>query len=247
VREGILVRAAGVRPSRVVVRRGGLAEEPERHERHRVLGGVPGEAPLEASAGRSEVDLTLRRSLETPPRIVVGLDLSLTGSGIAILPSDWHPGDWGRVAFERLTEAGEKSGPERVEAIVNGVVAAVVLAHARVGEDRSDFPPWVGVEEHAFSKFAQKHAFARAELVGAVKHQLHERGVYVAAVVASHARKVFLGPLPRMARKEIKDHLAYVLGGMGAPAGEWGEDVIDAFVIANCLRGERGMTCLSPG
>jgi hypothetical protein len=187
----------------------------------------------------------MRRRVRVPPRIVVGLDLSLAGAGVAVLPSDRKPGFWNQVAWEWLGEEGKLHGPERVEAIVKKVVDIVVRSHVLVGEENPQHPPWVGVEEHAFSKFAQKHAFARAELVGAVKYALHAKGVFVAPIVATHARKVFLGPLPRMARKEIKEHLAYVLGQMDAPAEQWGEDVIDAFVIANCLRGERGMTCLA--
>ena len=168
------------------------------------------------------------------PRAVMGLDLSLRGSAMVVLESDWTPGTWKRTRAERFTMAGLLAGDERVAAIVEGI-------HNNIGEVGHAF-----VEQHAFSAGLLSHAMARAELVGAVKRELFRQyRITVVPVVASSARKTLFGKQPRMSRKEWKRFIWAQLDEMGAPFED--EDTRDAFVIANAgwmQLGRRGL--LSP-
>lgn len=165
---------------------------------------------------------------------MMGLDLSLRGAALVVLGRRWVPGYWGHVLWERFTEAGELEGDERVAAIVGGV-----LGHMTDVRD-------VFVEEHAFAMSAMKHAFARAELVGAVKRAVYEHhGIRVVPVVASSARKLLFGKLPKMNREEIKATIRSGMEMMGSPLPD--EDTRDAFIIANAGRYKLGLSCLAWG
>lgn len=177
------------------------------------------------------------------PSAVIGLDLSLRGSGVVVLPSEWDPKKpWHDLSFARLGEEGKKEGFMRVSGIV-GYVEQMVEQCISVGaRNRTK----VFVEEHAFSMGLQKYAYARAELVGAVKHALWGGyGIETYPVVASHARKLLFGKMPRMARKEWKKVIEVELGKMGAPFED--EDCRDAFLIANAGREELRLPCLAFG
>jgi hypothetical protein len=156
--------------------------------------------------------------------VVAGLDLSLRGSAAVVLGAGWSPiSPWrGGFASLRLTEQGKLEGQERCAAIVHALCAFVV------GEGATH----VFVEEHSFSKGLMQHAFARAELVGAVKHSLWSIDHLPSQpVVASAARRLLFGPQHRMTSKEWKRFIEARFAEMGAPA--MSEDERDAFVVAN--------------
>ena len=166
------------------------------------------------------------------------MDLSLTGSAIVLLPADWSPGDWRGIGWERFAEEGKLRGQARPSAIAKAVVSFVRKVE---GEE----PPTVFVEQHSFGAKSNS-VFDRAELVGAVKHELYTRfGIGVVPIVASHARKVLLGKLPRMTSKEVKAVIKIDLAKMGCELPD--EDSRDAFICANAGRHELGLTCLAAG
>lgn len=169
--------------------------------------------------------------------VVLGLDLSLRGAGAVVLPGHWDPRNpWAGVELVRFTEAGKLQGSERIQAIVHEIWHLAV----RTGVTRSF------VEEHSFSKGLMQHAFARAELVGAVKHFLRQSlEIETVPHVASSARKLLFGPQPRRNSKEWKAFIAERLGALGAPFPD--EDTRDAFLIANAGRYTLGMPCLAAG
>ena len=168
--------------------------------------------------------------------VVMGLDLSLTGSAVAVLPGNWDATNpWAGVTFHRFTEEGKLAGLCRQAAIVRGIWQLAV----RTGVKRAY------VEQYAFSYVANSITVI-AEMVGSVKLELWTSlGIEVVPVVASSARKTLLGPLPKMSRKEVKAHLKHAFAEMGAP--ELDEDQRDAFVIANRGRHDLGLPCLSCG
>jgi hypothetical protein len=179
----------------------------------------------------------------TSPAAVIGLDLSLRGSGVVVLPSEWNPKTpWRDLTYARLGEQGKLDGFHRVAGIV-GYVEQVVERSTSLEKRRRTK---VFVEEHAFSMGLQKYAYARAELVGAVKHALWGGyGIETFPVVASHARKLLFGKMPKMSRKEWKKVIEIELGKMGAPFED--EDTRDAFLICNAGLEALRMPCLAHG
>ncbi len=173
----------------------------------------------------------------SPAGCVLGLDLSLRGSAAVLLHHDWDAArPWERISTERFGDEGELGGQERVEGIVEGILK--LCSGRRVGH--------AFVEEHAFNMSAGKHFVARAELVGAAKHRLFvEVDVEVIPVVASSARKLLFGPLPRMDRKTGKAFIKDQLAKMGSPFPD--EDSRDAFLVANAGRHSLGLPCLAHG
>ena len=162
---------------------------------------------------------------------VMGLDLSLRGAGLVVLEAGWVPGYWKHVRYERFTEQGKREGDERVEGIVLGICAQMSgVSH-------------VFVEEHSFAMALGAYALARAELVGAVRWEMRRQfGLPVRPIVASSARKILFGKLPRMVSKETKALIGYELGKMGAPFPD--EDTRDAFVVANAGWSRLGRTAI---
>lgn len=165
-----------------------------------------------------------RRAL---PKIrgVVGLDLSLRSTGACFVPAGWEGdtracavGGWGRES-----DGTARDKARRMSEISAGVLA-FVAQHVSPGGT-------VWAEEYAFAKGGQAHAAALRELGGAVKVKLYEElDVEVIPVVASQARKMLLGKLPR---KDVKE---YVLRNLERLRGEmpyWTDDQKDALVVAN--------------
>jgi hypothetical protein len=169
--------------------------------------------------------------------VVLGLDLSLRGAGAVVLPGDWDPRrpNAGVVAH-RFTQEGKLEGRHRQAAIVRGIWQLAV----RHGVTDSY------VEEHSFSKGLMSHAYARAELVGAVKNELWTSlAIETVPVVASSARKLLFGPQRRMNTKEWKQFIAAGFQEMGLDLPD--EDTRDAAVVANAGRHRLGLLCLSVG
>ena len=165
--------------------------------------------------------------------VIMGLDLSLTGSAACVLGAGWRPEDpWRGIVLHRFGEEGKLEGQARQTAIVLGVWRIAV----REGVSKA------AVEEHAFSKGLMQRAFARAELVGAVKESLASIPLATVPIVASGARKLLFGAQHRMSTKEWKAFIGARFGEMGAPGMT--EDERDAIVIANAMRYRLGLPFL---
>jgi Holliday junction resolvasome RuvABC endonuclease subunit len=177
-----------------------------------------------------------RKALFARERAVLGLDVSLRATGWCVLPSGWKPGDWSSVRSGCLTEQGKFAGQERVDAIVAEVMRQMMPDY----EEPAEF---VAIESYAFS-YAANAITHVAELVGVLKHEIwRATNLEVLPVVASSCRKTLFGKLPRMTRKEIKKHIAFEMGKMGAPL-TWSEDERDAFCVANHARLVLALPCL---
>jgi hypothetical protein len=181
-------------------------------------------------------------------RVCIGLDLSIRSPGIVALPWDWRPGDWGSVYAVSMKERKGIAGARRLHEIGRFIFDRVRdgwLTRAKFGAHPS--PPAIAIEQHAFAMASGAYALERAELVGVVKERIFDAfGVETIPIVASSARKLLLGRMPRMSRKEWKLLLLDSFTKFGAPfAGQ--EDCVDAAVIANALRYRIGLTCLSSG
>jgi len=168
--------------------------------------------------------------------VVIGLDLSLTSSGICCLPLDWDctPSRCkvAAVPYKR-TPHSDTERAERLATVVRRIIAtAMELADGK------------GIHAWGIESLPTHNAHAvvpLAELHGCVRLLLHDRGQTVVTVPQASARKLLLGALPRKDVKEIVRRVVTHFEGCGA----WGPDSVDAFVAANWLASESGATCLA--
>jgi Holliday junction resolvasome RuvABC endonuclease subunit len=162
--------------------------------------------------------------------VVLGLDLSLRGAGLAAVPTRWD-GDWSRIARATVGHPLRKDASEadRIGRLVrlSGEVVAFAERHGCTSAI---------VEQYAFSS-RHAHAHALGELGGVVRVLLTTRVRIPLDVVApARARKLILGKLPR---KDVKAATRAALTAMGMPA-EWTADEADAFVLCNHALAEAG-------
>jgi Holliday junction resolvasome RuvABC endonuclease subunit len=153
---------------------------------------------------------------------ILGLDLSLTATGITVVPVRWGL-DWRKVhssivGHELSREASQRERYLRIDSIAMAALATAQRFRCRVAV----------IEEHAFSKGAGAGALERAELVGVTKRLLFVNGLEVFTYAASAARRT----LGRAPQKEPKAWAHARLLEAGAPKG-WSGDQLDAFLQAN--------------
>lgn len=163
--------------------------------------------------------------MRRPKVVVVGLDLSLRAAAACAIPLTWGQ-DIRRVrtavfGYPLDANATQREHAERRAQIAHDVVVFCINNGAR----------HVFVEDYAFSKRASS-VTKLAELGGVVKdHVLDCLDLEVVPVTASVSRKTML---QRLVKRDVK---AWVLGSVrqrfGAQVAAWGEDEIDAFVVAN--------------
>lgn len=161
--------------------------------------------------------------------MIIGLDLSLTNTGLTACPNDWA-GDWTQAAaWERGAKkpAGdtESAAVARVADLALDIVTAVIrLSHPSPHSETS-----VWIEERVWAR--QKGVGRNAELAAIVKHELVRKGFGLHMVVASSARKLLLGKVPRLG-VDAKNAVQATLRQAGCPV-EWSQDQTDAACIMN--------------
>jgi len=188
----------------------------------------------------------------------VGLDLSLTGTGVVILGLD------GEILFHgTYGESGHRDDPERVKIERQiGIASSVIRAIKAHGYDRDGWPddlspseelarmrvaekPEVWIEQYSFGKRfkGQKSGsnaqYELAELHGVVRSQLWlALGIAAEKRTASHVRKVVFGkgntPKAQVPKLLAKGRVTTRTNwsGFEFPDG----DQADAFVVAEALR-----------
>jgi Holliday junction resolvasome RuvABC endonuclease subunit len=159
--------------------------------------------------------------------VVVGLDLSLRAAGAVRFEAPWS------LDFKDIEHmvTGHALPRDATEYDRMCRLSSTKKALLEFCEGASV----VVVEQYAFSR-GMSQAHALGEMGGVVKHALHERGIEVVTVVASHAR-AHLGRFPR---KDTKVFVEAAVRKMGAP-DDWIPDEIDAFVVANSYCVEEGL------
>jgi len=173
--------------------------------------------------------------IETPR--VLGLDLSLTATGLVLMAGDWD-GNWSSIHRGKLEPKIPRDATEneRIERIVK--ISNSVLAFAK-----DHRPTHLVVEQYAMRSVpGRSHTHAIGELGGLVKAALrHALGLSIVAVAPATARKLLLGKLPPTRAKKggpkppkQKDVVFQTLRTMGMP-DDWSADQADAFVVANWL------------
>ncbi len=158
--------------------------------------------------------------------IVVGLDLSLRAAGVVRCELPWS------LDFKQIESMTVGYGLPR-DASEYDRLCRLNKARNRIASFCSG-AKYAIVEQYAFSR-GQSQAHALGELGGVVKLALHDMGIEVVPVVASHVRAC-LGKFPR---KDTKAFVEAKVREMGCPK-EWSADEIDAFVCLNGWAVENG-------
>jgi hypothetical protein len=165
-------------------------------------------------------------------RVAMGIDASLTGTGLVAVPCDWKL-DWSKVARMKLgvslsNSASEEDHVRRIDTICT---RAMEFAREHAVTD-------VFLEEYAFNMADRSRAHALGELGGNLKRDIIlDLGLPLTVVVASTARAL-LGKFSAHRRKgapkplKVKDQVAMVLARAGLPL-DWDADETDAWVVAN--------------
>lgn len=176
----------------------------------------------------------MRRWLFSPFKTVVGLDLSLQAAAACAIPLKWKEHDMLHtrtivVGYGVKDSDGEEVRLERLDKIAKALVEFCDNNHAVA----------IGVEDYAFSQ-GQSRAHALGEIGGVTKLALYKKlNVIPTPIVASTARKTLLQKLPGqrgMKKGFMKKFVAHNVRRLEGPTLKWGEDEIDAFVIANHRR-----------
>lgn len=163
--------------------------------------------------------------------IVVGLDLSLTGLGMVSVPGSWAT-DFSAVQRHRVGTGARQSFGSRLVYLADAVCRWV--EEQRGAEDCEVF-----IEGSIAGKGESFRG--QLKLAGAVEHELYRRlGIETKAAEQSSARKLFLGFLPRSARK---DTIVFALSQL-TPT-KWSADEYDAFIAANFGLAELGLPFVS--
>lgn len=165
--------------------------------------------------------------------VVLGIDASLTGTGLVAVPADWDC-DWRRVEHVTLGVsltrlASERERIERMQALALDVRVWAV----RVGATHAWIEDVPSGRAFNIPQLAELRGFIRSELA-------RECRLFVERSNQSSARKLFLGALPQRDRKaavvETIDRMTNIFDST---------DEKDAFVsAANWGLSELGATCI---
>jgi len=156
---------------------------------------------------------------------VLGLDLSLRGLGMCLVPLDWD-GEWPRV----ITDRASKPLPANASAATQAERLRQLRQAVMMFTSRAQWPAVIRavvIEEYSFSRGASR-AHALGELGGIIKLAAYESGLTIETVTANRARTL-LGKQPQ---KDAKTWAHLRLYAAGAPRS-WSADECDAFLCCN--------------
>lgn len=157
---------------------------------------------------------------------VVGLDLSLTSTGMVAIPLDWDH-DMRKVV------TGTTGYPLKAGTIEQQLKRALQIAH-----DVSVFcvnakASAVFIEDYSFGAGGSM-LYERVEMIGRVKTELFdEHSLTYQVVAAARARKILLQHVPRVKGKGMLKKWVVANVKRLSETTSWNEDVCDAFVVAN--------------
>lgn len=171
--------------------------------------------------------------------VVLGVDASLTGTGLCVIPADWEPGSstmlprWS--CGYKIVKATPEERVERIDRIVRQVAAfaeAQRVTHAFI-------------EDYAFSQPGSAQRIG--EVGGCIRLELFRMGLVAMPVSVTAWRKLLIGVggTPRgMPRGWIKDETFRIMRAAGFDEG-WSGDELDALGVCNLGRSELGLPALT--
>jgi hypothetical protein len=174
------------------------------------------------------------------PAWVIGIDLSLTGLGLAAIPGEWdpaRPSEWARIRRQTLTTDKSRPLVARADALSEDVTAWLLWcgggSGARLRVCHEGYP----LKGQAFN------VDKLCELGGIVKRAIWahpDLAIELWSAAQSTARKLICGKLPQRDRKAVTiTTLRAMAGGVLDDATD---DECDAIVAANCYRRELGLS-----
>lgn len=166
--------------------------------------------------------------------VVLGIDASLTGTGLVAVPSDWDC-DWKRVRHITLGVSLTKLATERERLErMQSIALDVRIWAVRVGATHAWIEDVPSGRAFNIPQLAELRGFIRSELS-------RECRLFVERSNQSSARKLFLGKLPQKDRKTITlQTLDSITSIFDSP------DEKDAFVsAANWGLSELGAPCIA--
>lgn len=160
------------------------------------------------------------------PIVVMGLDLSLSGAGVAIVRADWNL-DLHKVQVFRFGYAVPAKDT------IGQIQRLQYLRDQILDLARFENVTHVFVEDYAFSMTFRAHQMG--EIGGVIRLACYEARLPIVAVACNAARKTFFGKGERMKGKDAKRFIKAELEKYGVV---WSQrktefDREDAFVIAN--------------
>jgi Holliday junction resolvasome RuvABC endonuclease subunit len=155
--------------------------------------------------------------------IVIGIDPSVRATAIVAVPLDWG-GDWSKVKSKVIVGAKASNMSERI--------ARNERVRIEVSNYLSELMHTTNagrayIEDYAYSMVNKSHHLG--ELGGSIRSALQHPGLISAEeVVASRARKVLLGKLPKNNQKRAVQEALWAAGARFKTIDEY-----DAMCIAN--------------
>lgn len=168
-------------------------------------------------------------------KVVVGLDLSLTRSGIAIIPSDWG-GDTSRVIVtsirsNKITEMTDLARAERLLWMATKVRGSAFCESIKQWGN----PTVLGWFIESLPSHGAFGLVKLGELHGVMRTQLISQNLVTAP--QSAGRRLLMGKLPK---RDLKTMVSNTVRSFPGASG-WNGDEVDAFVTANWGAAELGL------
>jgi hypothetical protein len=164
-------------------------------------------------------------------RVAMGIDASLTGTGLVAVPFDWGL-DWARVARAHLGLLIPKGASEADRVRRLDFICTRMMEFAESNAVTEAF-----MEQYAFSsRTAYSHALG--ELGGNLKRDIVIGLGLPLTIVSPASARTLLGTFSARAKKgapkppPIKDQVHAVLRAAGLPL-DWDGDETDAWVVVN--------------
>lgn len=164
-------------------------------------------------------------------RVALGIDASLSGTGLVAVPFDWGL-DWARVARAKVGLALGKGAAERERVLRLDYICRRMMEFA---EDHGATE--VFMEQYAFSS-RTAHSHALGELGGNLKRDVIVGLGLPLTVVSPASARSLLGTFSGRGKKgepkppPVKDQVHAVLRAAGLPRS-WDGDEADAWVVVN--------------
>jgi len=164
-------------------------------------------------------------------RVAMGIDASLTGTGLVAVPADWGL-DWSKVARVKLG-LGLKKGASETDRVQRlDFICTRMMEFAQEHEVTDVF-----MEQYAFSaRMSNSHSLG--EIGGNLKRDVVMGLGLPLTVVPPATARTLLGTFSAQRKKgapkpaPVKDQVQAVLRTAGLPVG-WDGDEMDAWVVAN--------------
>jgi len=180
------------------------------------------------------------RKRKRPP-VVLGIDASLTGTGLCVIPAEWLPSSFvGPNALHRKTIGYTIASATSEECVIRlDLITRAVVDFAQRHHVTHAF-----IEDYAFGQ--PNRAQRIGEVGGTIRLELYRVGLIAQPVSSTSWRKLLIGyaGTPRgFPRGWLKKETFRIVRAAGFD--DWGDDEIDALGVANAGRAALDLSALT--